>query len=81
VLKPVRTIADLAGAEVITQFHLAEALQFRLKLDVMYKNTFRLTTVFTRHVFNEKIFDRPPLNEQIIVKAAGSKGENHAVQT
>ena len=35
VLKLARTIADLAGAEEITQTHLAEALQYRPKVDVM----------------------------------------------
>jgi magnesium chelatase family protein len=35
VLKLARTIADLAGAEEITQVHLAEALQYRPKVDVM----------------------------------------------
>jgi magnesium chelatase family protein len=35
VLKLARTIADLAGAEEITQVHLAEALQYRPKLDLM----------------------------------------------
>ena len=35
VLKLARTIADLAGAEEITQVHLAEALQYRPKLELM----------------------------------------------
>jgi magnesium chelatase family protein len=30
-----RTIAELAGAEAITQVHLAEALQYRPKLALM----------------------------------------------
>jgi predicted ATPase with chaperone activity len=30
-----QTIADLAGFEAITQVHLAEALQYRPKLDLM----------------------------------------------
>jgi len=35
VLKLSRTIAELAGSEDITQVHLAEALQVRLKLELM----------------------------------------------
>jgi len=35
VLKLSRTIADLAGEEDKTQVHLAEALQYRPKLDLM----------------------------------------------
>jgi magnesium chelatase family protein len=35
VLKLSRTIADLAGAQEITQVHLAEALQYRPKLELM----------------------------------------------
>jgi hypothetical protein len=35
VLKLNRTIADLAGAEAITHAHLAEALQYRPKLELM----------------------------------------------
>jgi magnesium chelatase family protein len=35
VLKLSRTIADLAGSKAITQVYLAEALQYRPKLDLM----------------------------------------------
>ena len=35
VLKLARTIADLAGEDEISQVHLAEALQYRPKLDLM----------------------------------------------
>ncbi len=35
VLKLSRTIADLAGAEAITQEHLAEELQYRPKLELI----------------------------------------------
>jgi len=35
VLKLARTISDLAGSEVITQVHLAEAHEYRLKLELM----------------------------------------------
>jgi magnesium chelatase family protein len=35
VLKLSRTIPDLAGAEAITQVHLAEAQQYRAKPDLM----------------------------------------------
>ena len=35
VLKLARTIADLAGEEDINQVHLAEALQYRPKVDLM----------------------------------------------
>jgi len=35
VLKLSRTIADLVGVDGITQVHLAEALQYRPKLDLI----------------------------------------------
>jgi magnesium chelatase family protein len=35
VIKLCRLIADLAGSEMITQVHLAEALQYRPKLELM----------------------------------------------
>ena len=35
VLNLSRTIADLAGAQAITQVNLVEALQYRPKLDLM----------------------------------------------
>lgn len=35
VLKLSHTIANLVGSEAITQVHLAEALQYRSKLDLM----------------------------------------------
>jgi magnesium chelatase family protein len=36
VLKLARTIADLAGCETIAVVHVAEALQYRPRLDTMY---------------------------------------------
>ena len=52
VLKLSRTIADLVGSDAITQVHLAEALQYRPKLELMLK---LVPTLFTFSQGDEKL--------------------------